>query len=123
MNGRIISTMVIAAMVMALASGAQAATVFDNVGVGDNDFNNAGNWDNGLPTNANGPGTISADATMSANYLMSNNSNPSVTEISINNNATLNTGDHLFDRSITPADEDVGRNRAPTVRSGDVVAR
>ncbi|MBK1832151.1 PEP-CTERM sorting domain-containing protein [Verrucomicrobiaceae bacterium R5-34] len=66
---------------------AQALTIFTGIG----DFNTAGNWDNGLPDASNGPGEIAAGATatMSADYIMLNNS-PSVTDIVVK--GTLNTG-------------------------------
>lgn len=83
--GRLTTT---AALVASTAGLASADTVFNTTG----DFNTAGNWDNGLPTATNGPGTIMAGttATMSANYLMANNGSPSVTDIRID--GTLNTG-------------------------------
>ncbi|MHC4508858.1 MAG: LamG-like jellyroll fold domain-containing protein [Planctomycetota bacterium] len=80
------------ALVLAVTVGTtQAATIFTNA-LGDNNFNDAGNWDNGLPDNTNGPGEIPSGqtATMTAPYLMANNAPPSVTDIIVN--GTLNTG-------------------------------
>lgn len=45
----------------------------------------------GLPDNSNGPGVIQGTADMSGNYLMANDSAPSVTDIIIDG-GTLNTG-------------------------------
>lgn len=42
------------------------ATTFS--GTTDSDFNNVANWDNGLPSNGGNDGTVSAPATMSANF-------------------------------------------------------
>jgi len=89
--------------VVAMVCGsANALTTF--TGAVNNDFNNAANWDNGLPTNANGPGEIPSGktATMTANYLMANDGNPSVTDIIVN--GILNTsGYELQSRSGTVA--------------------
>lgn len=49
-------------LLLSLSSG-QAATSF--VGTVDNDFNNASNWDNGLPTAGN-DGTVAAPAVLAA---------------------------------------------------------
>ncbi|MBI9016752.1 MAG: PEP-CTERM sorting domain-containing protein [Phycisphaerae bacterium] len=70
-----------------ISVSANAATVFNNT-AGDNDFNNAANWDNGLPVKGGGhDGVINADATMTASHEM-------VTAIDwhLVINATVNTG-------------------------------
>ena len=79
---------IVAALMTSLP--ASAVTLFTNAV--DTDFNNAANWDNGLPDNTNGAGTIDAAATavMTANYLMSNNGSPSVIDIIVD--GSLSTG-------------------------------
>lgn len=75
-----------------LPHSSMAVTLFTNPTPTETNFNNAGNWDNGLPDNTNGVGTIAAGATaiMTANYLMSNDGSPSVTDIIVN--GSLSTG-------------------------------
>ncbi len=83
----------LASVASLLAAGpALAVTTFS--GTLDDDFNNAGNWDNGLPTGVTGPGTIASGATavMSADYLMNNNGSPSVTPITVD--GSLSTGSY-----------------------------
>ncbi|MCP5532818.1 MAG: PEP-CTERM sorting domain-containing protein [Akkermansiaceae bacterium] len=67
---------------------AHAATTF--LGTVDTNFNNAANWDSGLPTNTTGAGTIAAGKTavMTGNYLMSNDNAISVTDIHVEGSLT-----------------------------------
>ncbi|SHI41046.1 PEP-CTERM protein-sorting domain-containing protein [Rubritalea squalenifaciens DSM 18772] len=105
---------------IALSSPAFAATFFTGTG----DFNDAGNWDSGLPTDANGPGVVQGTATMSANYLMANNGSPSVTDIIVDG-GTLNTSTfELQLRSGAVArtsDLYVGNNGTLNVNSGGLI--
>lgn len=106
--------------ILATSSTITAATYFTGTG----DFNTAGNWDQGLPDNSNGPGVIQGTATMSANYLMANNGTPSVTDIIIDG-GTLNTSTfelQLRSGSVarTP-DLYVGNNGTLNVDSGGLI--
>ena len=84
MKGNVLAVLIACLMVVSVTN---AATTFNNA-AGDNDFNNAANWDNGLPIKGGGhDGIIIADATMTADH-------EAVTAIDwhLTVNATLNTG-------------------------------
>lgn len=93
--------LILAMLVMMFAGIAFAATNFTNA-LGDNDFNNAGNWDNDLPGSVGGDPTINDTAVVTADYLKGTTGafityigSSATGELIIPSGVTLETGNHV----------------------------